>query len=111
VKRGEVWWATVDERRPVLVLSMSAQDVRAIIVVAPADRLVDGVTEEVSLGAAEGLPNEGVVRVAFPRPDFIPCNWLVTVPRHSMIERVGVLSVEKLDEIESLLRRAGLDVD
>ena len=93
-----------------LVLSVSAEDVRAIIVVPPADRLIDGVTE-VLLGAAEGLPTEGVVRVAFPRGGFIPCNWLVTVPRHDVLERVGVLSVEKLDEIENLLRRAGLDLE
>jgi mRNA interferase MazF len=108
VKRGEVWWANVDEHRPVLVLSASADQVRAVIVVPPAPT-IDGVTEDVILGAAEGLTAEGVVRVALHRPGFIPCNWLVTLAKDDMIERAGVLSPEKLSEVACLLRRAGLD--
>ena len=109
MKHGEVWWANVDERRlPVLVLSASTDEVRAVIVVPPAPT-IDGVTEHVSLGAAEGLSAEGVVRVALPRPGFIPCTWLVTLPRDEMLGRAGILSPEKLAEVEHLLRRAGLD--
>ncbi|MGW1553951.1 type II toxin-antitoxin system PemK/MazF family toxin, partial [Streptomyces sp. NPDC002346] len=30
---------------------------------------------EVTVGAGEGLPFEGVLRLAFPRPGFTPCTW------------------------------------
>jgi mRNA interferase MazF len=109
VKRGEVWWASVDQqRRPVLVLLAGEDDARAIIIVPPATK-IEGVAEEVELGAAEGLPTVGVVRVALPRPDFIPCNWLVSLQRRDVTERAGALSPEKLAEVERLLRRARLD--
>jgi mRNA interferase MazF len=71
----------------------------------------EGVTENVRLGAAEGLPTEGVLRVALPREGFIPCQWLVTLSKADLIDRAGALSREKLDHVERLLRRAGLDAD
>ena len=52
----------------------------------------------------EGLPFEGVLRFAFPRPGFTPCTWLTTVSRDDLIERAGVLSSAKLSEIEDALR-------
>ena len=108
--RGEIWWVEVDDRRLVLVLSTTDDDVRAIMIVPPAERLVDGIVEEVRLGADDGLQSAGVVRVAFPSETFIPCNWLVTLPRHVMTERVGALAADKLTEVDSLLQRAGLDL-
>jgi mRNA interferase MazF len=110
VKRGEVWWARVDEHRPVLVLHANDNEVRAIIIVSPAPTTF-GVTEDVRLGAAEGLPTEGVVRVALPRPGFVPCQWLVTLSKSDVFDRAGALSAEKLGHVECLLRRAGLDAD
>jgi len=83
-------------------------DARAIIVVPPAENPNEGVLVEVRLGAAEGLAAEGVVRVALPRPGFIPCQWLVTLSSEQLIERVGALSPEKLSEVDDLLRRGGL---
>jgi mRNA-degrading endonuclease toxin of MazEF toxin-antitoxin module len=111
VSRGEVWWAGLDGRRLVLVLSKTDDDVRAVMIVPPAERLIDGITEEVRLGAEDGLPDAGVVRVVFPGENFIPCNWLVTLPLHDMMERAGELAADKLAEVDSLLRRAGLDID
>jgi mRNA interferase MazF len=111
VTRGEIWWAEVDERRLVLVLSTTDDDVRAVMIVPPAERLIDGIAGEVRLGADDGLQSAGVVRVAFQSENFIPCNWLVTLPLHVMMERVGVLAADKLTEVDSLLRRAGLDID
>jgi mRNA interferase MazF len=110
VTRGEIWWVEVDDRRLVLVLSTTDDDVRAIMIVPPAERLVDGIVEEVRLGADDGLRSAGAVRVAFPSETFIPCNWLVTLPRHVMTERVGTLAADKLTEVDSLLQRAGLDL-
>ena len=109
VKRGEVWWAQVDEKRHVVVLSTSADGVRAMMVVPPGSNPIEGVTVEVRLGAAEGLSVECVVRVALPRPGFIPCHWLVTLSSDHLIERVGVLSSDKIHELEEVLRLAELE--
>jgi len=108
VTRGEVWWARVDEMRPIVVLSTSADAVRAMIVVPPATHPIDGMTVEVRLGVSEGLAVEGVVRVALPRPGFTPCHWLVTLSPEDLVERVGTLSPAKLAEVEELLRLGGL---
>jgi mRNA interferase MazF len=51
VRRGEVWWARVDERRPVVLLSRNeAYDVRALVLVAPATTTVRGYAVEVKEG-------------------------------------------------------------
>ncbi|WP_442685524.1 hypothetical protein [Streptomyces pseudogriseolus] len=57
-----------------------------------------------TVGAGEGLPLEGVLRLAFPRPGFTPCTWLTTVSRDDLMERVAVLSSGKLSEIDDALR-------
>jgi mRNA interferase MazF len=118
VVRGEIWWSTVDERRPVVILSTHGEEVRAIVVV-PAfqrtphavprsDRVVHGGMEEIQVDEEDGLTPAGVVRVAFPQPGVTPCQWLVTLPMHDLHERAGALSTNKLAELERLLRRAGL---
>src|ERR1700721_2928296 len=66
--RGEVWWALLDEKRPVVLLSRDgAGELGAIQVVAPACTDITDVGLEVRLGNGEGLANEGVVRAALPR--------------------------------------------
>lgn len=109
MQRGEVWWAQVDERCPVVVLSSPrAEVVRGILVVAPAPQTIDRFIE-IPIGALEGLPVDGVVRIAFPEPGFIPCNWLVTVSPQRLLERTGALSPEKLRSLDDALRRAELE--
>ena len=108
--RGEVWWAHVDERSLVVLLSRDSSDeVLAILVVAPASTNLDGHAIEVSVGAADGLPFEGVLRVALLRPGTINCTWLVTLPQASLLERVGMLSHEKLRQLDDALRLGGLE--
>ena len=105
MRRGEVWWAEFDERRPVVLLS--AEDppgFRAMQVVAPADTDISGLGTEVAVGAREGLPFDGVLRFAFPRPGFTPCTWLTTVNREDLTERAGAVSAAKLSEIDDALR-------
>lgn len=93
MQRGEVWWAEFDERRLVVLLSGDdASGIRVMQVVAPAGVDISGLGVEVAVGAAEGLPFEGVLRFAFPRPGFTPCTWLTTVSRDDLIERAGALS-------------------
>ncbi|WP_329549814.1 type II toxin-antitoxin system PemK/MazF family toxin [Streptomyces sp. NBC_01356] len=105
MQRGEVWWAEFDERRLVVLLSADdASGIRAMQVVAPAGVDFSGLGVEVQVGAAEGLPFEGVLRFAIPRPGFTPCTWLTTVSGDDLIERAGVLPSAKLNEIEDALR-------
>ncbi|MGW5329406.1 type II toxin-antitoxin system PemK/MazF family toxin [Streptomyces sp. NPDC004014] len=110
MQRGEVWLADFDERRPVVLLSGGeASGFRAMQVVAPAGTDISGVAIEVAVGAPEGLPFEGVLRVALPRPGLVPCTWLVTLAKEDLTEQVGVLSSAKLGEIEDALRAGGLE--
>ncbi|CAL9648800.1 type II toxin-antitoxin system PemK/MazF family toxin [Streptomyces sp. enrichment culture] len=107
MQRGEVWWVDFDERRPVVLLSdEESSGFRAMQVVAPAGVDISGLAVEVAVGAREGLPFEGVLRFAFPRPGFTPCTWLTTVARDDLIERASVLSSVKLSEVEEALRAA-----
>ncbi|HEX4092753.1 MAG TPA: type II toxin-antitoxin system PemK/MazF family toxin [Trebonia sp.] len=105
MQRGEVWWVEFDERRPVLLLSGDdATGFEAVQVVPPADVSFDDLGVEVALGAAEGLPLEGVVRLAFPRPGWTPCTWITTLSRDDLIERAGALPAAKLAEVEEAIR-------
>ncbi|MFF0729900.1 type II toxin-antitoxin system PemK/MazF family toxin [Streptomyces sp. NPDC004134] len=107
MQRGEVWWVQFDERRLVVLLSGDdASGFQAMQVVAPAGLDISGLGIEVTLGAGEGLPLEGVLRLAFPHPGFTPCTWLTTLSRDDLIERAAVLSSRKLGEIDDALRLA-----
>ncbi|MFE6777133.1 type II toxin-antitoxin system PemK/MazF family toxin [Streptomyces sp. NPDC057702] len=107
MRHGEVWWVEFDERRPVVLLSGDeTSGLRAMQVVAPAGVDISGLAIEVTVGATEGLPFDGVLRFAFPRPGLTPCTWLTTLSRDDLIERAGVLSAAKLSEIEDALRVA-----
>ena len=105
VENGEVWWAELDERRLIVVLSSDpdAGHVRAVQVVPPAGVDITGLGVEVSVVVGDGLP-AGVVRFGFPRPGFIPCTWSVSVSADDLIERVGILSPDCVDQIEDARR-------
>ncbi|MGW2683577.1 type II toxin-antitoxin system PemK/MazF family toxin [Streptomyces sp. NPDC001414] len=110
MQRGEVWRADFGERRLVVLLSgEEASEFRAMQVVAPAGTELGGMAAELAVGACEGSPLEGVLRVALPRPGLVPCTWLVTLTREDLIERVGALSSAKLGELHDLLRLGGLE--
>lgn len=105
MQRGEVWWVEFDQRRPVVLLSGDdASGFEAVQVVAPADVSIDGLGVEVAVGAAEGLPFEGVLRFAFSRPGFTPCTWLTTLSGDDLIEQAGALPTAKVAEIEDAIR-------
>ncbi|MFD9831859.1 type II toxin-antitoxin system PemK/MazF family toxin [[Kitasatospora] papulosa] len=107
MRRGEVWWVDFDERRPVVLLSDDEPSgFQAMQVVAPAGVDISGLGVEVPIGAQEGLPLEGVLRFAFPRPGSTPCTWLTTVAREDLVERAGVLSSAKLSEVGAALHAA-----
>jgi mRNA interferase MazF len=105
MRRGEIWWVEFDERRPVVLLS--AEDPSGFLamqVVAPADTVISGLCIEVAVGVAEGLPSDGVLRFAIPRPGFTPCTWLTTLSRDDLIERAGTVPAAKLSQIDDALR-------
>jgi mRNA interferase MazF len=138
VERGEVWWAIIDERRPVVLLSGNDGEFRAMQIVPPAtaaqkqgflvlsgeeasdpDRLrqmtnavgsdIRAVGIEVGFGRQEGLEQDGVVRVALPLDGLIFCTWLVTLTPECLTERVGALSPAKLHHLTTALHLAGLE--
>ncbi len=94
MKRGELWWADVDKRRPVVLVSRDeAYGLRALVVVAPVTTTIRGYAVEVKLGRREGLPKEGVVN----------CDWLTTLPVADLKERISLLSHKKLCELDAAL--------
>jgi mRNA interferase MazF len=98
-----------DERRLVVLLSGDEPSgIQVMQVVAPAGVDLTGLGVEVTVGAVDGLPYEGVLRVALPREGSTPCTWQTTLSRDDLIERAGALSSAKLSEIEDALRLGGL---
>jgi mRNA interferase MazF len=97
VKRGEIWWARLDKRRPVVLLSRNeAYDVRALVIVAPTSTTIRGFAAEVKVGPREGMR----------RPCVINCDWLVTVAKADLLERAGALSGAKSLQLDEALRFA-----
>lgn len=97
MRRGEIWWAQLDKKRPVALVSREeAYAVRAMVIVAPVSTTVRGFAVEVKVGRAEGLPRRGVIN----------CDWLVTVPKVDLVERAGQLSSQKLASLDAALRFA-----
>jgi mRNA interferase MazF len=101
MRRGEIWWANVDKRRPVVLVSrQEAYQVRALVIVAPATTTIRGYAVELKLGKREGLARDCVVN----------CDWLVTLPKADLVQRAGCLSSAKMRELDEALRFAlGLD--
>ncbi|MBX3131278.1 MAG: type II toxin-antitoxin system PemK/MazF family toxin [Polyangiaceae bacterium] len=97
MRRGEIWWAKLDKRRPVVLVSRDeAYVVRALVIVAPVSTTVRGFAVEVKVGRTEGLPRGGVVN----------CDWLVTVPKDDLLERAGSLTAARLHQLDDALRFA-----
>ncbi|WP_127508128.1 hypothetical protein [Actinoplanes solisilvae] len=136
MERGEIWWALVDEERPVVLLSGgSGPEFQAVQIVEPATpaqsagfvlisgeqaidvderrRIIEAagpatraIGIEVRLGPEEGLRKDGVVRVALPQDGTIFCTWSLTVDTESLIRRLGTLSPAKQHELDVALTLA-----
>lgn len=133
MRAGEVWWARLDGRAPVVLLPgggavrvvkpATAEEKRGFLVLTGVEAADDRVRERIVAAAGpevaavgaevaidglpfEGLPFEGVVRVAFPRPGRIFCTWETAVTADDLIERIGALSPETLRRLETVLRLA-----
>jgi mRNA interferase MazF len=93
----------LDERRPVVLLSKNGEEFQALQVVAAASTPIEGIAAEVRIGAHEGLPEDGVVRVALPRSGQINCNWLAQLSRSDLLEKAAELSPQTLEAVDHLL--------
>ncbi len=109
IKRGEIWMVFGEERWLVVLLSCERDEsIEAIRIVTPAAQTLGDLAVEVLLGKDEGLQNESALRVARARPNAINCNWLLTLSRKDLIDRIGALSIGKLHELDNALRLGGL---
>ena len=101
MNRGDIWWAFVDKKRPVVLISrQEAYAVRALVIAAPVSTTVRGFAVEVKVGKREGLPKSGVIN----------CDWIVTIPKSALKRRVGTLSTAKRIQLnEALAFALGLD--
>ena len=94
-EHGELWWAYVDRRRPVVVVGRDdVRDARARATVAPVTRAARGLASEVELDQRDGLP----------LPCVASCDELGTIPKSKLIRRIGRLSEAKLLELADALR-------
>ncbi|MEL6186042.1 MAG: type II toxin-antitoxin system PemK/MazF family toxin [Myxococcota bacterium] len=101
MKRGELWWAQVDKRRPVVLVSRDeAYDVRELVLAVPVSTTVRGFAAEVRLGRRDGLP----------KPCVANCDVVGPIPKSSLEERIGALSPARIRALdESLGFVLGLD--
>jgi mRNA interferase MazF len=91
VVRGEVWWAsTPGGDRPVLVLTRDpvAERINAVVVAA-CTRTVRGITSELPLGSADGMPEPCVANF----------DNLYTLRRSAFRRRITRLGRVKLAEV------------
>jgi mRNA interferase MazF len=97
MRRGEIWWAELEPpagRRPVLLLSRNeAYSVRSLITVTPVTTRIRGIPSEVSLGVADGLPQDCVANL----------DTITTIPKDCLRSRLAVLNAKKLKEIETAI--------
>ncbi|MEO7837493.1 MAG: type II toxin-antitoxin system PemK/MazF family toxin [Acidimicrobiales bacterium] len=82
MRQGELWWAVLDKRRPVLVVTRTeAIEVLNSVIVAPGTSTLRRIPTEVLAGAEEGLASE----TAFSFDN------LATVPKSMLAARIGQL--------------------
>jgi mRNA interferase MazF len=80
VRRGEIWLAELDKRRPVVVLTRDPLGrILHSVIAGPVTSTVRGLHTEVELTEADGVRTRSVVNL----------DNLQLVPRASMVRRVG----------------------
>ncbi len=100
MRRGEVWWSQLPPpigQRPVVLLSRdSAYRVRLAVTVAPVTRTIRNIPVEVPLDESDGLPSRCVANL----------DDIATIPKTMIKRRIAILSVEKMQEVETAIRFA-----
>ncbi|HEV8115889.1 MAG TPA: type II toxin-antitoxin system PemK/MazF family toxin [Acidimicrobiales bacterium] len=79
-RRGEIWLAELDKRRPVVVLTRDPMGrILHSVIVGPVTSTIRGLSTEVELSAADGVRRRSVVNL----------DNLQLLPRARLIRRVG----------------------
>ncbi len=90
VRRGEIWLAELDKRRPVVVLTRDPLGrLLHSVIVGPVTSTVRGLTTEVELTATDG----------FSKPSVVNLDNLQLVPRARMVRCVGTVTQSTLQAI------------
>jgi len=90
-------WATLDKRRPVLVLTRAVMVGRlSTVVVAPITTTIHGLASEVLLGTRNGLPEASVVK----------CDHVTSIPAGQLHEPCGWLLDHQERELHDALQAA-----
>jgi mRNA interferase MazF len=92
-RRGDVWLAQLDKRRPVVVLTRDPRDPLGrflhSIIVAPVTSTVRGLSTEVGLGPSNGVP----------RPSVVNLDNVQLLGRDRLVRRVGEVRSPTLERI------------
>ncbi len=100
MRRGEVWWADLPApsgRRPVLILSRDQSiPLRNAITIAEITRTIRNIPVEVRLDQSDGMPAVCAVNL----------DVINTAPKILFIERITVLSNEKMSQVEAAIHFA-----
>jgi mRNA interferase MazF len=91
-KRGQIWWAKVDKRRPVLLLSrQEAYAMRRRVLAAEITTVLRHNPATVELSRRDGLPERCIVN----------CDNLVTVNLEQLVDYVTTLDEHRMAEVRS----------
>ena len=100
-RRGRLYWAQLDKRRPVLILALDARNERAndVIVVPCSTNLRDAPTHVRLRGGEAGLPEACMLKceqvTTLPKGDIDPTPWgaPLTATRMGEIERAVLRAI------------------
>jgi len=94
VAHGEIWWADVDKRRPVVIASRDdTSGVRHRTTVAAITTTIRQIPSEVPVGEREGLD----------KPSAANCDELVTLDKGRLVRRIGRLSDQRRRDFDRAL--------
>jgi mRNA interferase MazF len=89
-RRGDIWLADLDKRRPVVVLTRDPMGrVLHSVLVGPVTSTVRGLSTEVQLGQADGVRTTSVVNL----------DNLQLLPRSRLVRRVGRTTPDTMNRI------------
>jgi len=89
-RRGEVWLAELDKRRPVVVLTRDPLGrVLRSVIVGPVTSTVRGLSTEVELSAADGVRRQSAVNL----------DNIQLLPRTRLVRRVGKAAPATMERI------------
>ncbi len=98
-QRGEIWWATADKRRPVVVVQsdfMNRSQIGWILAVP--------ITSNLAFAGAPGNIRLTKRDSGLPKPSVANVSQVAPLPRIGFIERIRPLSPDRLEQIDEGLR-------